>query len=82
MTWVLGKTGVASAGERALHSHMAGQLSSAEGTGGKKGHTHPYVHFGPIIFLPFEELWGGIGRAATPRLQQLPRSEEVAEAKV
>lgn len=76
------RLGAASAGERALHSCSAGQLSSAEGTGGEQGRTHPYVHFGPVIFLALEELWCGIGGAAAPRLQQLPRGEEVAEAKV
>lgn len=50
--------------------------------GSKKGSTYPDVYFGPIILLPFKELWSGIGRAATPRLQQLPRSEKVAEAEV
>lgn len=44
--------------------------------------TYPDVYFGPVILLPFKELRGGIGRAATPRLQKLPGSEEVAEAEV
>lgn len=62
--------------------YTAGHLSSAEGTDGKKGRTHPYVHFGPVIFLALEELWCGIGGAAAPCLQQLPRGVEVAEAEV
>lgn len=47
-----------------------------------KGDTYPDVHFGPIIFFSFKEFWCSIGRAATPGLQQLPRSEEVTEAKI
>jgi hypothetical protein len=48
----------------------------------EKAGTHPDVHFGPIILLSFKEFWCSIGRATTPRLQQLPRSEEVTEAKI
>lgn len=41
MSWVLDETGTASAGERVPHSLMAGQLSSAEGVGSKKGTYSP-----------------------------------------
>lgn len=76
--------------EGALHSHtalsvcpLARQLSPRDGSRVVgRGSTYPDVHLGPIIFLPFEELRGGVGRAATPRLQQLPGGEEVAEAEV
>ena len=44
--------------------------------------TYPDVHLGSVILLSFEEFRRGIGRAATPGLQQLPRGEEVTEAKI
>lgn len=46
------------------------------------GSTYPDVHFGPIVFLSLKELRRSIGGAAAPRLQQLPGSEQVTEAKI
>lgn len=46
------------------------------------GSTYPDVHFGAIVFLSLEELRRSIGGAAAPRLQQLPGSEQVTEAKI
>lgn len=43
---------------------------------------YPNVNLGPIILLPFEELWSGIGRTPTPRFQQLTRREDVTEPKI
>lgn len=62
---------------------LAGQLpTGARNRTVRRRGTYPDVYFGPVILLPFKELRGGIGRAATPRLQKLPGSEEVAEAEV
>lgn len=62
---------------------LAGQLSSRKGNRvARRSSTYPDVHFGPIILLPFKEFWRSIGRAATPRLQQLAGGEEIAEAEV
>lgn len=62
---------------------LAGQLSSRKGNRvARQSSTYPDVHFGPVILLPFKELWRSIGRAATPSLQQLPGGKEVAEAEV
>lgn len=47
-----------------------------------EGSTYPDVHFGPVILLSLEELGRRVGGAAAPRLQQLPGSEQVTEAKI
>lgn len=44
--------------------------------------TYPDVHLGSVILLALKELRCSIWWAATPSLQQLPRGEEVAEAKI
>lgn len=42
----------------------------------------PDVHLGPVVFLALEELGGGVRRGTTERVQLVPQSELVAEAKV
>lgn len=44
--------------------------------------THPYIHFRAIILLALKEFWCGIGRTATPCLQQLSSREHVTEAEI
>lgn len=42
----------------------------------------PDVHLGPVVFLALEELGGGVRRGTAERVQLVPQSELVAEAKV
>ena len=42
----------------------------------------PDVHLGPIVLLALEELRGGVGRGAAERVQLVPQSELITEAKV
>lgn len=42
----------------------------------------PDVHLGPVVLLALEELGGGVWWGATERVQLVPQSKLVAEAKV
>lgn len=42
----------------------------------------PNVHLGPVVLLSLEELRGGVGRRAAERVELVPQSELVTEAKV
>lgn len=42
----------------------------------------PHVHLGPVVFLALEELGGGVRRRTAERVQLIPQSELIAEAKV